>query len=48
MAPPPTTMQQTNVVYKFICPLPHSKAEEYIGLTQKGLPRFPSFLRVRY
>jgi len=39
MAPPPTTMQQTNVVYKFICPLPHSKAEEYIGLTQTTLSR---------
>ena len=39
MAPFPQSLQQTCVVYKFSCPLPHCKAEEYIGLTQTTLSR---------
>ena len=39
LAPSPTTLQQTNVVYKFTCPLPHSQAAEYVGLTQTKLSR---------
>ena len=39
MAPPPTTIQQTNVVYRFTCPLPHSQAVEYVGMTQTTLSR---------
>ena len=39
MASPPATLQQTNVVYKFTCPFPHSKAEDYIGFTQTTLSR---------
>ena len=39
MAPPPTTLQQTNVVYKFTCPMPHSQVVEYVGLTQTKLSR---------
>ena len=39
MAPPPSTLQQTNVVYLFQCPLPHSQAETYVGLTQTTLSR---------
>ena len=39
MGPSPTTLQQTNVVYKFTCPLPHSQAVEYIGLTKTTLSR---------
>ena len=35
----PTTLQQTNVVYKFTCPLPHSQAVEYVGLTTTTLSR---------
>ena len=27
-------LRQTNVVYKFTCPHPHSKAEFYVGMTQ--------------
>ena len=39
MAPPPPAMQQSNVVYQFRCPLPHSKAETYIGCTTTSLSR---------
>ena len=39
MASVPSELHQTNVVYKFHCPFPHSKAEEYIGLTQTTLSR---------
>ena len=39
LSPPPTTLQQTNVIYKFTCPLPHSQAVEYVGLTQTTLSR---------
>ena len=39
MTPPPTTLQKTNVVYKFTCPLPHSQAVEYVGMTQTKLSR---------
>ncbi|MEL6606446.1 MAG: hypothetical protein AAFP20_24915, partial [Cyanobacteria bacterium J06614_10] len=35
----PTKLQQTNVVYKFSCPLPHSQAVEYVGFTQTSLSR---------
>ena len=35
----PNTLQQTNVVYSFLCPFPHCKADEYIGLTQTTLSR---------
>ena len=36
-APPPPPLQQCNVVYQFQCPLPHSKAENYIGCTTTTL-----------
>ena len=39
LSPRPSAMQQSNLVYKFSCPFPHSKAEEYIGLTQTTLSR---------
>ena len=39
MAPPLSTLQKTNVVYLFECPLPHCQAETYIGLTQTTLSR---------
>ena len=39
MALPSTNFQQTNVVCKFTCPLPHSQAVEYVGLTQTKLSR---------
>ena len=39
MAPPPSTLQQTNAVYLFQCSLPHSQAETYVGLTQTTLSR---------
>ena len=39
MSPHPTLLQQSNVVYKFCCPLPHSQAVEYVGLTQTTLSR---------
>ena len=38
-APPPPPLQQCNVVYQFQCPLPHSKAENYIGCTTTTLSR---------
>ena len=40
-SPPKTKLQQTNVIYKFQCPLPHSQAVnvEYVGLTQTSLSR---------
>ena len=34
-----STLQQTNVIYQFSCPHPHSKAEKYIGMTQTTLSR---------
>ena len=37
--PPPTQLQQTNLIYKFTCPLPHSQAAEYVGFTQTTLSR---------
>ena len=39
MSPRPTLLQQSNVVYKFSCPLPHSQAVEYVGMTQTTLSR---------
>ena len=32
-------LQQTNLVYQFKCPLPHSKVEQYIGHTKTKLSR---------
>ena len=34
-----STLQQTNVIYEFSCPNPHSKAEKYIGMTQATISR---------
>ena len=39
MSPTTTMLQQSNVVYKFTCPLPHSQAVEYVGLCQTTLSR---------
>ena len=39
MSPYPTLLQQSSVIYKFCCPLPHSQAVEYVGLTQTTLSR---------
>ena len=40
MSPPPTKLQTSNVVYKFICPYQHGEAEEsYIGETTTSLSR---------
>ena len=39
LLPPPPVLQQTNVIYKFVCPMPHSQAVEYIGFTQTKLSR---------
>ena len=39
LSPKLPQLQQSNVVYKFTCPVPHSKAEEYIGFTQTTLSR---------
>ena len=39
MAQPLNTLQKSNVVYSFQCPLPHCQAETYIGLTQTTLSR---------
>ena len=39
LSPKRPPLQQSNVVYKFVCPAPHSKAEEYIGFTQTTLSR---------
>ena len=39
MAPPDPILRQSNVVYKFTCPLPHRQAAEYIGMTQTTLSR---------
>ena len=33
LSPPTPTIQKTNVIYRFKCPLPHGDAAEYIGLT---------------
>ena len=35
----PSPLCQTNVVYRFNCPMPHCKAENYIGMTQTTLSR---------
>ena len=35
----PSPLCQTNVVYKFSCSHPHSKAENYVGMTQTTLSR---------
>ena len=34
---------RTNVIYEFICPLPHCKAENYIGMTQTTVSRRLSY-----
>ena len=39
MSPVTTKLQQSDVVYKFSCPLPHSQAVEYVGLCQTTLSR---------
>ena len=39
MSPAITKIQQSNVVYKFSCPLPHRQAVEYVGLCQTTLSR---------
>ena len=39
MSPASTKLQQSDVVYKFTCPLPHSQAVEYVGLCQTTLSR---------
>ena len=39
LAPSPPTLQQHNVEYRFECPLPHSKAEVYVGYTTTTLSR---------
>ena len=38
-------MGQTNVIYKFTCPMSHSQATEYIGLTQNTLAQRLTFHR---
>jgi len=38
-SPKPSLLSQTNVIYQFSCPLPHSKVETYIGMTQTTLLR---------
>ena len=38
-SPHPSTMQQSNLVYAFNCPLSHSKATAYIGYTECTLDR---------
>ena len=35
--PPPSCLQQTNVVYEFTCPMSHSQVTKYIGFTQTTL-----------
>ena len=39
LTPTLPTLQQRGLVYKFQCPLPHSKAVTYIGFTQTTLSR---------
>lgn len=34
-----SVLRQTNIVYSFSCPFPHSQAEEYYGMTQTTLSR---------
>ena len=38
-------MGKTNVIYKFTCPMSHSQATEYIGLTQNTLAQRLTFHR---
>ena len=39
----PSPLCQTNVIYEFVCPLPHCKAEKYIGMTQTTVSRRLSY-----
>lgn len=39
MTATPSLLRQTNIVYNFECPLPHCRAERYIGMTQSTLSR---------
>ena len=39
LAPPKTSLQNTNLVYAFICPLTHPKVSVYIGYTKTRLLR---------
>ena len=39
LTPPKPTLQQTNLIYGFICPLSHPKVTAYIGYTQTMLSR---------
>ena len=43
--PPPTQLEQTNVVYEFTCPMSHSQVTKYIGLTQTTLSQRLTFHR---
>ena len=35
----PSPLCRTNVIYEFVCPMPHCKAEKYIGMTQTTVSR---------
>ena len=37
LLPPLKTLERTNVIYNFSCPLSHSQATDYIGFTQTTL-----------
>ena len=39
LAPALSDLQKTNIIYQFTCPLLHSNAEQYIGLTTTTLSR---------
>ena len=39
----PSPLCRTNVIYEFVCPLPHCKAEKYIGMTQTTVSRRLSY-----
>ena len=39
MSPPTAMLKQSGVVYQFTCPLPHSQAVNYIGMTKTTLSR---------
>ena len=37
LTPPPSLLDESNVIYKFSCPLSHRQATEYVGFTQTTL-----------
>ena len=45
LSPPLKPLEQTNIIYKFTCPMSHGQATEYIGFSQTTLSQRLTFHR---